>query len=235
MEYRIARDGQTFGPYTEDEVRQYLASGNIVESDLARNDTMTDWQPLRKVLPKQKKQKKVKTGKLNPAGLRTDLPSPPDMPWLLALALEAFSGMTFFLAWNVVEAVWLYRIQKRGRAVYYYSGSALLFLLSASSLPSKIAHAIFSTPFSHSTRTTLLTDAPVVILAVWLLLVARFSMRRSLLEHFNVTEPIGLRLSRFWTLLFGGLYFQYHFNRINALKRIQAAVNDPPIAPVAAR
>src|ERR1700743_172136 len=182
MEYRIARDGQTFGPYTEDELRQYLASGNIVASDLARSDTMTDWQPLRKVLPKQKKRKKLKIEKLNPAGLRKDLPSPPDMPWLLALALEGFSGMTFFLAWNVVEAVWLYRIQKRGRAVFYYSGSALLFLLSASSVPSRIAHAIFSTPLSHSTRTTLLSDAPVVIVAVWFLLVARFAMRRSLLE-----------------------------------------------------
>jgi hypothetical protein len=232
MEYRIARDGQTYGPYTEAELRQYLASGNIVDSDLARSDTMTDWQPLRKVLPKQKK---VKTGKLNPAGLRKDLPSPPDMPWWLALVLEGFSGMTFFLAWNVVEAVWLYRIQKRGRAVFYYSASALLFLLSAWELPSKVANVIFSAPLSHSTRTSLLTYLPLVGLAVWLLLVARFSMRRLLLEHFNGAEPIGLRLSWWWTLLFGGLYFQYQFNRINALKRLQAAVNDPPIAPSAAR
>jgi GYF domain 2 len=233
MEYLVAREGKTYGPYTEDELRQYLASGNVVESDLARSDTMTDWQPLRKVLPKLKKQKQPKTGKLNPAGLRKDLPSPPDLPWWIGLLLEGFSGMTFFLAWNVVEAVWLYRVQKSSlRTLIYYSGSALFFLVGASSFLSRAAHKIFSISSLHSTGTTLLTDAPVLALAVLLLLVARFSMRRSLLEHFNGAEPIGLKLSWFWTLLFGGLYFQYHFNRINALKR--AAAN-PPIAPSPAR
>ena len=52
-----------------------------------------------------------------------------------------------------------------------------------------------------------------------LMIVARFIFRRELLEHFNVREGIALRLSGFWTLVLGGLYFQYHFNKINELKR----------------
>jgi len=224
MEYRIARDGQTFGPYTEDELRQYLASGNIVESDLARSDAMTDWQPLRKVLPKQKKPKR---GTLNPAGLRKDLPSPPDMPWWIALALEVLTELAFFVAWDIVEAVWLCWVQKRSHAIWYYSLAALLFLLNLPAIYSSIRHFSLFSPFTHSTQATWLT---VAVLAARL--VGRFSMRRSLLQHFNGVEPIGLKLSWLWTLLFGGLYFQYQFNRINALKR--AAAN-PPIAPSAAR
>jgi hypothetical protein len=112
MEYRIARDGQTYGPYTEAELREYLASGNLVETDLARTETMDKWLPLRKVLPKQKKPKR---GALNPAGLRPNIPAPPDMPWWMALALTFVTGFAFSVAWNIFEAVWLYRADKNRR------------------------------------------------------------------------------------------------------------------------
>jgi hypothetical protein len=51
-------------------------------------------------------------------------------------------------------------------------------------------------------------------------ILARFSMRASLEEHFNRAEPVGLSLSGVMTFFFGGLYFQYHLNRINELKRM---------------
>jgi hypothetical protein len=44
-------------------------------------------------------------------------------------------------------------------------------------------------------------------------------MSASLEEHFNGPEPIGLRLNPLLVFLFGGIYFQYQFNRINALKQ----------------
>jgi hypothetical protein len=43
-------------------------------------------------------------------------------------------------------------------------------------------------------------------------------MRESIERHFNGPEPVGLRLSGVMTFFFGGLYFQYHFTRINAMK-----------------
>jgi hypothetical protein len=56
---------------------------------------------------------------------------------------------------------------------------------------------------------------------VWIVrIVARFNMRASLEEHFNGPEPVGLSLSGVMTFFFGGLYFQYHLNRINELKRM---------------
>jgi hypothetical protein len=47
----------------------------------------------------------------------------------------------------------------------------------------------------------------------------RFAMKNSLEQHFNGPEPIGLRLGPIMTFFFGGLYFQYHFNRINEIKQ----------------
>ena len=44
-------------------------------------------------------------------------------------------------------------------------------------------------------------------------------MRRSMEEHFNGPEPMGLSLSGVMTFFFGGIYFTYHLNRINELKR----------------
>ncbi len=41
----------------------------------------------------------------------------------------------------------------------------------------------------------------------------------SLEEHFNGPEPVGLRLNGVMVFFFGGVYFQYHLNRINAIKQ----------------
>ena len=47
-----------------------------------------------------------------------------------------------------------------------------------------------------------------------------FDLRRSMEEHFNGPEPLGLTLSPVMTFFFGPLYFQYHMSRINEVKRI---------------
>lgn len=44
--YWIARGQQMFGPYTGSQVRDYVASGNIVASDLIRGERDSDWQPI---------------------------------------------------------------------------------------------------------------------------------------------------------------------------------------------
>ena len=42
----ISRNGQQFGPYTLDEVRNYLATGSLVSTDLAWNNATSGWIPL---------------------------------------------------------------------------------------------------------------------------------------------------------------------------------------------
>jgi hypothetical protein len=59
----------------------------------------------------------------------------------------------------------------------------------------------------------------ISLAALVLLIVFRFAMRNSLEQHFNGPDPVGLRLGPVMTFFFGGLYFQYHFNRINEMKQ----------------
>ncbi|MCE3004601.1 MAG: DUF4339 domain-containing protein, partial [Xanthomonadaceae bacterium] len=49
MQIHINRDGQNYGPYTLDEARQYLASGNLIDTDLAWFEGAANWMPLSQV------------------------------------------------------------------------------------------------------------------------------------------------------------------------------------------
>lgn len=44
MQIMVKRDDQEHGPYTIEEVTEYLASGNIVGDDVAREDGTTEWK-----------------------------------------------------------------------------------------------------------------------------------------------------------------------------------------------
>ena len=50
MNLYLTRDGQTFGPYTVEQGREYLATGQFFEQDFALFEGQTDWQPLGQLL-----------------------------------------------------------------------------------------------------------------------------------------------------------------------------------------
>ena len=50
MNITIARDGQQFGPYTPDQVNSFIASGQLLYSDMALQDGASQWLPLSTVL-----------------------------------------------------------------------------------------------------------------------------------------------------------------------------------------
>ena len=50
MTYRISRDGQLYGPYTLDDLRRYVASGNVMASDSALPEDGSAWVPVWQVL-----------------------------------------------------------------------------------------------------------------------------------------------------------------------------------------
>jgi hypothetical protein len=224
MEYQVSRDGTMFGPYTEDELREYSLSGNIVGTDLVRPGGTEKWTPLKKVLKKLDEQQKLleanekKSKALHMEGLRSDVPAPPDMPWWMAAILDVATGLTFFVAWDIVEGVWMYRVQRESKAMWYYLVAGAMFAINAQAIYSSAMHYLFGTAVTTSTHAEWLSALSFIVR-----IFARLSMRKSLLQHYNHVEPIGLKLSKFWTLLFGGLYFQYHFNRINEGKRAMEA------------
>jgi hypothetical protein len=46
MEIFIQRDGKQFGPYTAEEVRDYLSQGSLLPSDLAKQGDLETWVAL---------------------------------------------------------------------------------------------------------------------------------------------------------------------------------------------
>ena len=51
MTYRIARNGQIYGPYSLAETERYIAAGNILLTDLAQAEGMQEWLPVEQLFP----------------------------------------------------------------------------------------------------------------------------------------------------------------------------------------
>ena len=46
MLYHISREGQNYGPYTLEDLQRYVASGNVLLTDMARAEDGTEWVPV---------------------------------------------------------------------------------------------------------------------------------------------------------------------------------------------
>ena len=42
----VSRDGQQFGPYTQEDARAYLADGSLLATDLGWTEGSAEWVPL---------------------------------------------------------------------------------------------------------------------------------------------------------------------------------------------
>lgn len=54
MEVWIGRNGERHGPYQEEQIRDWLRSGQVSPDDLAWYDGLADWQPLSVLFPQDK-------------------------------------------------------------------------------------------------------------------------------------------------------------------------------------
>jgi hypothetical protein len=209
MTYRTARNGQIYGPYSLIEVQRYLASGQILPTDLVQSEVMQEWLPVEQVFPT------TPIPAINhPGGLPKLFPNPPDLPWWVALLIGIFTLGFFFQIWDIVEAAWMRRVDRTSIALYLYIAEGIVYLLKLPYTYHNLAYNMGFGPPIEDGHSMLLT-----LLGIVFLLATRFVFRNELLRHFNGSEPIGVRLNWFLTLILGGLYFQYHFNRINELKR----------------
>lgn len=103
----------------------------------------------------------------------------------------------------MVLAVWVRKLEPKSTALFYYLGDVVcLFGIFVASMASTIQH----------------TQSPMVSLlqlASWgVSLMARFSLKNILEQHYNSDEKMGLVLSGVMTFFFGSIYFQYHMNEI---------------------
>lgn len=204
MNYTLMRNGQQYGPYTLADLQRHVASGNILVTDLVKSEGMEEWVPVSQVIGNIPVP--VTPSPQRPAASADPYPSPPGLHWGIVLALQIVTCGLFGLAWIIVQAVWLRRVQPNSKSILYVTTAVALFLLSG----------VFS-----ASRETKDIAGVVQIVGVIVWLIGVFSMKASIEEHFNTAEPIGLRLSGVMTFFFNFIYFQYHFTEIAQLKKRQ--------------
>jgi GYF domain 2 len=214
MNYQVSRNGQMYGPYTLEDLQRYVASGNVLLTDLAKSEDMPGWLPVAQILGV--------TGASSPAyapspdyvGAPTaQYQDPPNLHWGLDLLLGFLTCGLFVVVWNLILASWAKRIQPASKALTYYIVATVLIVLNLGGSWGVMLSIAHHHPHHQSVLSSLLS------LATWIVrLVARFTLRDTLEQHYNGPEPLGLRLSAVMTFFFGGIYFQYKLNRINEVK-----------------
>lgn len=119
----------------------------------------------------------------------------------------------FVIVWNLVIAAWAKRVQPASNALMYYIIATALMVLNFGGSYGGVLAAMHHRPHHESIL------GGFIAIATWIVrLIARFTLRDTLEQHYNGPEPLGLRLSAVMTFFFGGIYFQYKLNRINEIK-----------------
>jgi hypothetical protein len=242
MQYQISRNGQTYGPYTLDDLRRYLVSGNVLATDLAKNDEMADWVPVSQLVAGASapppENAFATPGFANPSAVAPIYGGPvapvnplagspyadaPNLHWGLYTLFAVITCTLFSKVFTVVQAAWLKRVQPNSNALLSYGvqyGILILTMVVRAATHTIIQNTGDNVGFNFGVYAH---QNPIVsllnLLYFIMIFVSRFVMRGSLEEHFNTVEPVGLQLSPVMTFFFGGIYFQYHLNRINAMKQ----------------
>lgn len=99
MEIWIGRDGERHGPYKEDDVRQWLRSGQVSRDDLGWYEGLADWQPLSVLFADE-------VPVTPPPFVAAAAPSA--LPSTTTAALEDYAGFWKRVAAYILDAIILY-------------------------------------------------------------------------------------------------------------------------------
>lgn len=103
MEVWIGRDGERHGPYKDEDVRQWLRSGQVSRDDLAWYEGLADWQPLSVLFPDEVQNAPP------PALTRTTAAEAPGaLPSTTAATLEDYAGFWKRVAAYILDFIILY-------------------------------------------------------------------------------------------------------------------------------
>ncbi len=201
MNYFITRDGQDYGPYSLGDLQRYVASGQILLTDMARSEGMTEPMLVSQIIGTIPVPMQAPQGFAAPA--MPDYPDPPNLHWGLVLLFAILSCGIFSAVWNLVLAAWMKKVKPQSTAIYYYIAAAGMLVV------------VFFTSFALSLNHTKEPYSGLLNLVYGILsLIGRFSLRSSIEDHYNSEEPMGVSLSGVMTFFFGTTYIQYHLNDI---------------------
>lgn len=223
MQYFLEREGQSFGPYSDEQLRQYVAEGRLSPNDLLRpvnGNQSFPWQsvlaPAQPVLaPSQAVYQPQPQFHVTPvAG-----PMPPEMEWWQVALISVFCGL-FGIYWAFKELNFVKRIDPR-------NNSKQLVILAFGLIIGAYALVFLSAILAAATRGlgfVLVALMPLMFIGAFVaLIVAMFQMRASIHNYYNTVEPMGINLmdttGTILTLFFPIYFFQFHFSQIAAIKK----------------
>ncbi|HEY0198467.1 MAG TPA: GYF domain-containing protein [Rhodanobacter sp.] len=220
----IGRDGQRYGPYSEDDVRQWMREGRLAADALAWREGMNNWMPLASLfvttasaslppppmgMPPLASGTPRTNGGASPGPFepyddttRAVLPAPPSLHWGLVLLFSILTLGIFGLIWPFTQANWVRKIDRKSNAVLLLGLSLACFLIGE---PVYFI-GIFSGIRLGQPDTELVSLGGMLLLGRWILsLVAYFSMtgsvKRCMADHGTKLEVGGVTLF-FFTLFY---------------------------------
>ena len=230
MNYFIKRELNEYGPYSLADLQKYVASGNILLTDLCRSEGLTDWVPVSQVIgniPVPAAAQQPAPGTVYGGGapaygapgghvapVVSQYPPPPSLHWGILVLLGVLTCGLFGWVWAFVQAAWVKKVDPESKALLYYGISVGLLVLT---FGAGFAEGMAGRPGAANGGIFLICRIAGGIM--WL--VAAFNMRSSIEDHYYSKEPIGLSLNGVMTFFFSIYYFQYHFTRINEMKQRQ--------------
>jgi hypothetical protein len=210
MNYTIKRGDQQYGPYSLADLQRYVASGNVLLTDLCRSEGMADWVPVSQVIGTIP----VPAAAPAPASVAPSAvyPDPPSLHWGLVLLFAFLTCGIFTWVWMFVQASWMKKVQPTSKAMMYYGIAIGLYAVG-------IVLSVSSSVTTNGQPNPL--GGLFNLAAAVLFIVGAFSLKSSIEDHYNNVERIGLQLSGVMTFFFSTLYFQYHFTQIIEMKKRQ--------------
>src|SRR5205809_435634 len=107
MQYFVKRGEQKYGPYTLLELQNYVQSGNVLPTDQAQSEGMTDWAPVLKVVGDIMVPSTSYSASSAPAQVPVvTVPLAPNLHWGILFLLVAITRQLFNLIWAPVLANW---------------------------------------------------------------------------------------------------------------------------------
>jgi hypothetical protein len=201
VNYFIQRDGRQYGPYTVADLQRHVASGEMLDTDLAFSESSSDTVPVSQIIgtiPIPESATHIAAVVKVPR-----FHKPPNLYWGFVLLFNVLTGGMFAIIWDIVQAAWLRKLEPTCKSLYYY------ILADACAIGS--LDIVFSA-YDHTNPGRVAYQ--LIVACGVLVLIGRFSFRASIVRHFNGPDPMGLSLSGVMTFFFGGIYFQYHINDI---------------------
>jgi uncharacterized membrane protein len=131
-------------------------------------------------------------------------PAPPQLHWALLLLFTVLTLGIFMIVWLFVQSTWVRKINPASNVTTQFAVYLVL--------------AIFGQLLLEGADNLKAVGLVITLASYVVFYFGAYSMRRSMLNHYNSVEPMQLKLSAAMVFLFSVFYFQYHMTRIAGWK-----------------